>query len=84
MMQLSIDFSTKSPINVEKLKGQNRKVYELLQNNDTVTLYDGLKVGVLHFHSRISDLRNLNGIVIYDRMKKIKGVSVKEYSLKQF
>lgn len=84
MEQLKLDFTTRSPVNVEKLTGQNKIVYELLCSNKTVTLFDGIKEGIFHFHSRISDLRNKVGITIYDRFINVKGSSVKEYSLNEF
>lgn len=82
--QLTIDFSTGSKINKVKLSGQNEKVFRLLEQNKSVTLFDGLQIGVLHFHSRIADLRNKVGIIIHDRMIKRNGSCVKEYSLNPF
>lgn len=78
---------TQSPINKKKLQTQNDKVLHLLQTKESVTLFDGLKIGILHFHSRIADVRKQ--ATIYDRMTRVKDyegnqVNVKEYSLNPF
>lgn len=88
MEQMQIDFTTASPINKDKLSGQNGKIYNALQCG-TVTVLKAIGMGVYHLHSRISDLRNKHKIYIYDRtivVKDIEGnvVVCKEYSLQPF
>lgn len=82
-MQLGIDFTTHAPINKEKLKGQNKKVFEMLEKG-SVTTYDAIRVGIYNLHSRISDLKNVVGIVIHSRFINREGSTIKEYSLKPF
>lgn len=90
MQQLTIDFTTASPINVEKLKGQNRTIYMHLASGETITVLKAYALyRIMHLHSRISDLRHKVGVVIYDRMIQAKDysgnpVSCKEYSLSKF
>ena len=88
-MQSAIDFTTASPINVEKLSKQNKIVYDYLAAGNTITLFQAVKMGVLHLHSRISDLTNVHGITIYRRFITVpdmtgEHVQVKEYSLNPF
>lgn len=82
--QLDLEFPTQSPINIESIKGQNRKLYEYLKTGNYVTMFDGPKIGVGYMNSRISDLRNRCGIAIYDRFVTINETTVKQYSLTPF
>lgn len=83
--QLTLDFSTASKINTEKLTRQNRIVFEYLEKGNTInTVKARDKFNVFNLHSRISDLRNRSAIIIYDRMIKIGEMHCKEYSLKDF
>lgn len=80
------EFPTSSPINVEKFKGQNKTVYQHLVDYPTITVFDAIsKYSIYHLHSRISDLRNKGGVIIYDRFitDETHG-TCKEYSLKPF
>jgi len=82
--QLEISFETASPINREKLTGQNRLVYETLQFR-TLNCFQAQEMGITALNSRISDLRNKAGIIIYDRFITTSGGSkVKEYSVREF
>jgi len=82
----AIDFSTASSINKEKLGEQNRKLFEYLEQGNSIHCLDrsmiGLQIGYLN--SRISDLVNKHGVVIHKRMINVGGTHVKEYSLKPF
>jgi hypothetical protein len=91
MSQLPIDFTTASKINVDRLKGQSRRLYDHLSAGNTIHCFSPavreLRIGYLN--SRISDLRNRAQVTIYDR--EIQAVSFdgelvrcKEYSLKEF
>lgn len=86
LSQLTIDFSTASPINKEKLGGQNRRLFEYLERGNTINIYSPamkeLKIGYLN--SRCSDLRNKHGVIIFDRMVEINGTWCKEYSMREF
>ncbi|KAA2242849.1 hypothetical protein F0L74_09990 [Chitinophaga agrisoli] len=90
MQQLTLQFETCSPINVDKLCKQNKQVYDHLSSGRTLTLLQADHLyGIRHLHSRISDLRNRNNIRIYDRTITVPdrhGIKVKckEYSLNQF
>lgn len=68
MQQLFLNFESKSPINAEKFQNQNRQVYEHFASGKTLTLLMAENLyGIRHLHSRISDLRNIHGVIIYDR-----------------
>lgn len=73
---------TASPINEKSLSGQNAKVFNYILANGTINMLEAHRIGVMHLHSRISDLRNKNKITIYDRFIKVNGIDMKEYSLK--
>lgn len=88
--QTEFNFSSPSPINQERLSGQNLQLYNYLAAGNTIHCMHpariSLKIG--YTNSRISDLRKA-GIEIYKRMIKVVGasgelVSVKEYSLRPF
>lgn len=87
-MQLDIfsqpTFETESIINVDSIKGQNKKVYDYISENGSINMIQAHSIGVMHLHSRISDLRNKNGITIYDRFIKVGEISMKQYSLSEF
>lgn len=83
-MQTTLDFTSRSPINKESLTGQNKKIFEWLEDGNTINCVLALRcLSVMHLHSRISDLRQ-TGVVIYDRFIKFGEIKVKEYSLKKF
>lgn len=77
---------TLSPINELSISGQNGKVYNYMKENGSINMLQAHSIGVMHLHSRISDLRNHDKIklTIYDRFIKVNGIDMKEYSLKQF
>jgi hypothetical protein len=50
----------------------------------SIQMIQAHSIGVMHLHSRISDLRNKNGITIYDRFITVGEISMKEYSLNEF
>lgn len=84
-MQTRIQFPTSSPINTDKLTGQNYKVYEWLLSGKTINTIQAQLINITALNSRISDLRNKSGIQIFDRFITLPGGSkVKEYSLNQF
>lgn len=89
-MQPEIAFPTDSPINTEKLTGQNKRLYDWLSTGQSIHLFHiakrNLQIGFLN--SRISDLKKA-GVVVYKRMIKVPDMDgnltdVKEYSLKPF
>lgn len=84
-MQQTIDFNTASKINKERLTRQNKLIFEHLENGHTINTVSARELfQVFNLHSRISDLRNVNGIVIYDQMIRIGEMNCKEYSLTKF
>ena len=83
-MQAQLNFTSPSPINCEKLTGQNKALYQHLAAGNTITMFQAQSIGVGYLNSRVSDLRNKIGVHVYDRMINVNGVSVKEYSLKEF
>ena len=84
--QLSISFESGSPINREKLGGQNRRLFEYLETGRTINIYSPAmkELGIGYLNSRCSDLRNKHGVIIFDRMITVDGTHCKEYSLKMF
>lgn len=83
-VQLNIEFPTQSPININSIKGQNKRLYEYLKAGNRVTMFDGPRIGVGYMNSRISDLRNRCGLIIYDRFVTVNDTTVKQYSLTPF
>ena len=84
MHQLELDLSTQSPINKDKLKGQNLKIFEALSEGKTLDLFKAWQeLNVMSFHSRIADIRKA-GVIIHDRFVTKNGNTFKEYSLKPF
>lgn len=84
VQQLDIAFPTASPINIESIKGQNGRLYEYLKAGNTITMFDAPALGIGYLNSRISDLRNLCRIIIYDQTENINGTTCKRYSLTPF
>lgn len=83
-LQLNIDFTSGSKLNTLKLSGQNRRLFDWLSSGNTITMLEAGKIGIGYLNSRISDLRNKVGVVIYDRMVDRCGTKVKEYSMNPF
>lgn len=70
--QMQFDFESRSPINAEKLSGQNKKLYEYLANGKHITRYEAEKLfHIGNLHSRISDLKNKYGISIKSEMIQV-------------
>lgn len=85
MKQTEINFPTDSPINTDKLGGQNKAVFANLSEGKTINTVEAQNMFITALNSRISDLRNKFKIKIYDRFIKLPGGSkVKEYSLQKF
>jgi hypothetical protein len=78
-------FATQSPINKERLSGQNRTIVEYMEKGHTLTSLKAIKkFGITRLASRVWDIKNIAGCVVYDRMINEGGVNVKEYSLNPF
>lgn len=83
--QLSIEFITSSPINIEKLSGQNGRLYEYLLTGKRINCMSpamtSLRIGYLN--SRISDLINKFKISIQSQYIPVEWsgevTTVKEY-----
>lgn len=85
LTQQTINFPTASKINTEKLSRQNRIIYNHLESGKTITTVSARDLyAVYNLHSRISDLRNISEVRIYDRMIRIGEMHCKEYSLQPF
>lgn len=83
-MQQELNFETASPINKERLKGQNRLVFDILESGEQLSILKAIKLGIFNLHSRISDLRNKHGVVIYSRRIRPNGIDCNEYSFTPF
>lgn len=83
--QLALDFTTGSRLNTDKLTGQNKTVFEVLKSGRTLNCFEAQSMNITALNSRISDLRNKVGVIIYDRFITTPGGSkVKEYSYYPF
>lgn len=89
MEQLQFNFTTSSRINVERLSGQNKRLYQHLVAGNTIHCFDpakyALQIGYLN--SRIADLVKLNVPINkrYITVQDVEGnnVTVVEYSLQK-
>ncbi len=80
-----MNFESGSKVNKEKLTGQNKLVFDILESGKTINCYEAQEYYITALNSRISDLRNRHGVIIYDRYITTRGGSkVKEYSLNSF
>ena len=86
--QLAMDFSSNSPINKERMGGQNRRLYEYLAAGNSIHCFSPamyqLHIGYLN--SRASDLINKHGINLKKKRIQVPDVdgnpvTVVEYSL---
>jgi hypothetical protein len=79
---LSNEFATRSPINEEKITGQNKTVFDYLaKEGRTLTAMSAfLKFRITRLGARVWDLKKIHNVTIFDRMIKENGVDVKEYS----
>lgn len=94
MQQLELTFQTSSPINTDRLSGQNKRLYDYLAAGNTIHCFHPaikeLRIGYLN--SRASDLRKVlieQGKDIFKRYIKVKDangeeVTVREYSVFPF
>lgn len=83
-------FETRSPINVDRLQGQNRRLYEYLKDGNTIHCFSQAKrdLHIGYLNSRISNLKEA-GAEIFKRNIQVtdvngESVTVREYSLKPF
>jgi hypothetical protein len=87
--QIKMDFTPATvnhPANVQRLKGQNKSLYDWLAAGNTISIFSPAmkSLGIGYLNSRISDLRNKCKIQIYDRLIDVNGTKCNEYSLKPF
>lgn len=83
--QTQIEFQTASPINIEKLTSQNKRLYDFLLKGNRINCMSPdmyvLRIGYLN--SRCSDLKNKYGIAIQSKFICVefdgKSTTVKEY-----
>lgn len=89
-MQLTLEFTSPSPINTERLTGQNLRLFEYLKTGESIHVFHPakreLKIGYLN--SRASDLINIYHVpVSKERIQVVDTdgelVSVVEYSIKK-
>lgn len=88
MIQAELNFTTTSPENIERLSGQNKRLYEYLLSGNKIHCFHEamrtLRIGYLN--SRVSDLRNLHNIEVKKSRVVVQDcngedVNVVEYSL---
>lgn len=87
-MQTTMEFTTATPINIDRIKGQNRRLYEYLAAGGKIHCFHqamrDLRIGYLN--SRCSDLINKCQVAIQKRRIKVQDmegneVDVIEYSM---
>jgi hypothetical protein len=90
MRQLPLDFNPHSTLNVDRLKGQNHRLYEYLKQGESIHVFHPAKreLQIGYLNSRVSDLVKA-GVEIHKRIIHVpdingEDVAVKEYSLKPF
>lgn len=85
MEQLTMDFTSGSRLNKERLSRQNRIIWEHLKSGKTINTVQARELyQVYNLHSRLSDIRAKTDEIIYDKMIKIGEMNCKEYSLIPF
>lgn len=90
MNQIPINFETRSPINVERMTGQNARLYKWLSDGNTIHCFHPAKfqLQIGYLNSRCSDLVKA-GVELFKRRITVKdinneNVDVVEYSIKPF
>lgn len=90
MNQLSIDFNPHAVLNVERLRGQSRRLYDFLMQGNSIHVFHPAKrdLQIGYLNSRVSDLVKA-GVEIHKRVIHVEDVNgedvaVKEYSLQPF
>lgn len=88
MIQAEFSFTTASPINVDKLTGQNKRLYDYLKAGNSIHCFSEAKITLRigYLNSRASDLLNKNKVPIKKTWIKVvdsegKLSDVVEYSL---
>ena len=80
---MEIQFPSDSPINTDKLGGQNKRLYDYLISGKRIHCFHEamkeLKIGYLN--SRCSDLINKFGVQIKKEYIKVNDTTVVEYSI---
>jgi hypothetical protein len=92
--QLELTFQTTSPINTDRLSGQNKRLWDFLAAGNTIHCFHPAmkELGIGYLNSRTSDLRKMlreQGKDIFKRYIKVRDangeeVTVREYSLSPF
>lgn len=92
--QLELTFQTTSPINVDRLSGQNKRLYDFLAAGNTIHCFHPAmkELGIGYLNSRASDLRkklreqgtDLFRHEVIRNDAKGNPTRVKEYSLSPF
>lgn len=89
--QLKMTFESSSPINKEKLTGQNRRLWDWFLAGNSIHVFHPAKkeLRIGYLNSRCSDLINKHGVNLYKRRIVVQDVSgedttVIEYSLSPF
>lgn len=86
MIQPELNFTTSSPINIDRMKGQCKDLYNYLITGNRITCFSEamrtLKIGYLN--SRISDLRNKNKVNIRDRFITVTDIDGNQVTAKEY
>lgn len=87
--QTAFNFSTASPINVDRITGQNKRLYDHLVAGNAIHCFhpDKYKLRIGFLNSRCADLIHKNKVPISKRSIKVPDVdgnmvTVIEYSIK--
>lgn len=84
--QMIMDFETPSPINVDRLSGQNRRLYDYLKAGNRIHCFSEarrlLRIGYLN--SRVSDLINVHKIPVQKTRIKVRDVYGEETTVMEY
>jgi hypothetical protein len=88
MVQSTLDFTTHSPVNAERITGQNRRLYDWLANGNSIHCFSPAKreLRIGYLNSRASDLINKHNIPVQKKWVQVEDVdgmtvTVVEYSI---
>lgn len=81
---MSLDnIPTASPFNPDGVEAQNKRLYDYLQEGNTINFLQARDIGIGFLNSRIAELRK-HQITIHSRYIRIQNIQCKEYSLRPF
>ncbi len=85
-MQTTLNFDPPSPINTDRLGGQNLRLYNHLMQGNSIHCFhpDKNKLRIGYLNSRCSDLKNKHSIPIKKERIKVKDIEGNEVDVIQY